>query len=157
VTFPAARYGLMSFGLVRIHGRREVNTGTTSEPHGLVTEPGEVAEHLNELEAHLLGRLKEALEMRAELRLTADELHLAAAEFARLAHHRQVVVHSQKVTVSRLRARLRVAVDALQIAAIRQLQPQEIQARTDPLAFPLASDWIKNYLCHGTRLPQQAD
>ena len=99
----------------------------------LVIQPGQIAENLDEIESDFGAEPQQTLELRIELRLAPDKLDLPATESVRLGHQVLIVFGSEDVAIARVRTRLRVAVHALRIAAIGQLEPEEIQDAIDIL------------------------
>ena len=121
----------MRLGLVGIDRRGEANAVLGGKAERVVVELGQVAEHLDELEADGLGGDEEPVEIAIELRLATDELKLAAAKVVGFTHEPVVVGRRQEVAIAGMRVGLGVAMNALQIAAVGQLKPQKIEGRAE--------------------------
>ena len=92
--------GVMRLGLVGIYRCGEANAVLGGKAERVVVELGQVAEHLDELEADGLGGDEEPVEIAIELRLAADELKLAAAKVVGFTHEPVVVGRRQKVAIA---------------------------------------------------------
>ncbi len=117
--------GLADAGVDR---RGEADPGLDGEAQGVVAQAREVGEHLDELVAGLFSGAEQPQEVGVQLRLAADELQPVAAERVGLPHDRLVRRGGEHVAVPAERMRLGVAVNALQVAAVGQLEPQEVES-----------------------------
>ena len=59
------------------------------------------------------------------MRLAADKLNIPTTEPVRIGHQILIVCGGEDVPVARMGTRLRIAMNALKVAAIRQLDPEE--------------------------------
>lgn len=88
-------------------------------------EPREVGVDLDKGEA-LTGReFHQMRQIAVELRLAADELDLTAAQFGGRRDQPFIIASRQPVAMAAMRMRVRIAVNALQVALISQFEPEE--------------------------------
>lgn len=93
-------YRVVPARFVRIDRRRKANPVVGGVLDRLVSEPGQIAKDFDEFEPQRLRLDQQILKIAIELRLAADELHLAAAERAGLNHDRDVIISCENIAVA---------------------------------------------------------
>ena len=111
----------------RIDRCREAHAVRGAESDGFVGQARQVGIDLDEGVAELDGAPQQRVEVSVERRLATDELDFPAAERERIGHDPIVVRAGQDIAIGAVRRRFRVAVDALQVAAVGQLKPKKIE------------------------------
>ena len=117
---------VVNLGAMRVHRRCDVHIVLDKTIEQRLRQSRQICKDLDELIVERSCARDEIGQSSIERRLTTDELYLLTAELGGRGQYVEVIIRSQAIVAAGERTRLGVAVNALQIAAVGELEPEEL-------------------------------
>jgi hypothetical protein len=117
---------VVNLGAIRVHRRRDIHIVFDKAIEEGLGHSRQIRKDLDELIVEGSRARDEIGQSSVERRLTADELNLLAAEPGGCGQYVEIIIRSEAIVAAGERTRLGIAMHALQIAAVCELEPEEL-------------------------------